>query len=94
MSILGGVNVYTCSHCGRKIVTRDRDEGTTPFGLACRATEDCRGTMRSSCYRVDQHLKPTWEWFRPKTKAERRLVTPELEDHVDQGGLILRSLAN
>lgn len=90
----GRVNVYTCTTCRRHIVTRDRDEGTTPFGLACRATEGCQGTMRSACYRVDQTQVATWEFFSPRSSAERRKITPELADHVKMGGLLLRSLAH
>ncbi|MDO8476746.1 MAG: hypothetical protein Q7W02_11280 [Candidatus Rokubacteria bacterium] len=38
VSVAGKVNVYVCPKCGRGTVTIDRDEGTTPFLLRCRAS--------------------------------------------------------
>jgi len=48
---IGMKNMYTCDECKGTIVTIDREQGVTPFALACRATEGCRGTMTSAFYR-------------------------------------------
>lgn len=92
----GKVNAYICSSCKGRIITKNRQEGTTPFQVSCHATEGCQGTMFSQFYRVDQHLVPTHEWFTPRTAGERRrwLRDPYTADHVKQGGLLLREVMN
>ena len=40
-------NAYTCDGCHRTIVTKDIDEGVTPFMIDCR---DCDGLMKSHFY--------------------------------------------
>ncbi len=80
------INQYTCDTCGGVITTIDRDEGTTPMFLNCRATPGCDGRSVSSMYRVSPHLKPEWEWYRPKkAKGENR-------EHVAMGGLLIRQI--
>lgn len=85
------INVYTCRTCERSIVTVDRDEGVTPFLLGCRVGGRCAGTMQSACYRADQTLTPTYEWFKPSLKNARR-KGPAMLDHVKQGGLDIRPI--
>lgn len=95
MEAKGQINVYLCEQCGGKIVTRNRDTGTTPFILRCRATEGCDGEMHSLIYRVDQNQVAGWEWYAPKSAGERKKIdTPGMAEHVKLGGLMLRSLAN
>jgi hypothetical protein len=91
-SLVGKLNIYTCEKCRGHIVTVDRDEGTTPFMVGCRATEGCSGMMESSFYRVwDQRMAPQFEWYRPDATevATLKLVA---RDHVQRGGLLLRAL--
>ena len=83
----GKKNAYDCGTCGGRIVTVNIDEGVTPFMLGCRATPGCGGMMMSQWYRIDQELKPNYEWFRPDVVTE---YDEELKEHVRQGGLILR----
>ena len=80
------INQYTCDACGGVITTIDRVKGTTPMFLNCRATEGCNGRSVSSMYRVSPHLKPEWEWYKPKkAKGEER-------EYVAMGGLLIRRI--
>lgn len=80
------INQYTCETCGGVITTIDRVEGTTPMFLNCRATPGCEGRSVSSMYRVNPHLKPDWEWYRPKkAKGANR-------EYVEMGGLLIRRI--
>lgn len=93
MEDAGLVNVYTCQICGGRIVTKNRDAGTTPFFLRCRATTGCDGDMYSGFYRVDQQQPHGWEWFKPLSAGERKkLDTVSMVEHVAMGGLILRQV--
>lgn len=82
------INQYTCSSCGGTITTIDRNQGTTPMMLVCRATEGCYGSMRSHGYAVDQNLTPNWEWYKPA-----KLPKGEMREHVQMGGLLIRKIA-
>lgn len=84
---LDRINQYTCRTCGGVITTIDRDEGTTPMMLACRATKGCTGSMFSSMYRVAPYLTPEWEWYKPE-----KLPKGEMREHVEMGGLLLRKI--
>jgi hypothetical protein len=81
------INQYTCRTCGGVITTVDRNEGTTPWMLACRATDGCTGSMFSSMYRVAPYLTPEWEWYKPE-----KLPKGEMREHVQMGGLLLRKI--
>lgn len=83
----GRINQYTCRTCGGVITTIDRDEGTTPMMLVCRATKGCDGSMFSSMYRVAPYLTPEWEWYKPE-----KLPKGEMREHVQMGGLLLRKI--
>lgn len=90
MSFLGKLNIYVCEACRGHIVTRDLDDGTTPFMVDCRATEACRGMMKSSLYRVfDQSIAEGWHWYRPDA-AERAGLSLAMRHHAEKGGLLLR----
>ncbi len=86
----GKKNIYTCERCAEHIVTIDRDPGVTPFMIPCKCTFHCKGMMRSSFYRVDQSMKPRWEWFKPE--SVEGLAAWEVA-HVSKGGLMLREVA-
>ncbi|MBN8995919.1 MAG: hypothetical protein J0H94_11900 [Rhizobiales bacterium] len=92
MSFQGKKNIYVCERCKGHIVTVDRDEGITPFVLACRATEGCLGPMRSSMYRVfDQDIGAGFEWYKPEA-AEAAGLPPAYAEHVRSGGLLIRKI--
>lgn len=61
--------------------------------LACRATKDCTGTMRSAMYPKNLALsfKPTYEWYTPSKRALRR-ESAATREHVRQGGLLIRPI--
>ena len=82
-------NAYVCNQCRKHIVTVDRDPGTTPFMLGCRATPQCPGMMRSEFYcgpLVMSEEKPTFEWRKP-TDQEYDAASPGMKEHFDRGGL-------
>lgn len=86
------VNVYTCQMCGWQAVTKNREEGTTPFMIGCQA-DGCDGDCYSGFYRCDQALEPTHEWYRPTTTGERKqLNNQDMRSHFEMGGLFLRKL--
>lgn len=89
------LNIYICDQCGQHIVTRDVDEGTTPFLISCQCTHRCQGKMASSFYRVfdpEGRMRHTHEWYRPSVLA-RGEMSPATLHHVKQGGLLLRLCA-
>lgn len=99
-------NVYTCRKCGRQLVTRDRDEGVTPFMMRCdpdRTPDGCGAEMFSAGYgsgrALPPHAPPTHEWYKPtpaELDAECDAVpggtASWLRDHVRRGGLLIRRL--
>ena len=88
-SMIGQKNIYTCVKCGAHIVTIDRDDGTTPFMIACKVPH-CSAAMQSSFYQVfDQGIRAYWEWYKPN--AIQALTQNEYA-HVDKGGLLLRAI--
>ena len=82
---MSDLNAYTCKTCGESIVTKDVDEGTTPMMLACRATEECEGTMESHMYRGVTG-EPDFVWRKPSAK-EYGEAGPDMRQHFDLGGL-------
>lgn len=108
MSFQGKINVYICEkRCGNEIITKDRDEGVTPFLIRC---DRCSPTinhpfvaMQSSFYRVDQTLTPTHEWIKPdenelkqffkkhKIRKGTRAYDSNIQ-HIERKGLILRKI--
>jgi hypothetical protein len=80
------INKYTCVACGGFIVTIDREAGTTPFMVRCRATKKCTAMMESSFYQVDQGLTPAYEWRKPM-RDEYRRMSLAMKEHIDRGGL-------
>jgi hypothetical protein len=82
-------NKYTCDECKGSIITIDREEGVTPYALACRATDGCQGTMTSAFYLCDQNLIPGWEWYKP---ANLKGLNAGTREHVEHGGLLLQRI--
>lgn len=90
----GAVNGYQCPECDMYTLVIHKDRGVTPMFLACRVTKDCPGTAVSLGYPPGTPppgimRAVRWEWFRPDKKAFNKL-TPEMQDHVRRGGLVLR----
>lgn len=90
------VNAYTCPECQQSIVTWDRDPGTTPSGMSCKATEGCSGWSMSSGYPSSalpdrlKHCK-VFEWYRPEAGPLGLFHEDQLVDeYVRRGGLLLR----
>lgn len=82
-------NVYTCRVCTGEIVTIDREDGVTPFALACRATDSCRGMMTSAFYKCNQSLVPAFEWYKP---SSMKGLDDGAREHVQKGGLLLQRI--
>lgn len=90
-SFKGKKNVYKCDGCGKLLVTVDRDDGTTPFMIRCRATTGCTASMISACYRVPQELEPSHHWIR-LTDEEATREGHDGQRHHHLGGLFLRAI--
>jgi hypothetical protein len=93
----GKLNIYVCEVCRGHIVTRDVDEGVTPFMLPsgefcpnkCQSPKPGGAHMTSSFYRVwDQRMVEDYQWYRP---GEGDTVPQAYRHHVEQGGLLIRS---
>lgn len=85
----GRVNAYKCQSCKNLIVTKDVEDGVTPFMIECRK---CEGDMYSAFYKVPQDLPHDAEWrseFPPDYDAESKRIS---QDHRDNGGLFLHYL--
>lgn len=81
----GRVNIYRCKDCGWSVVTKDVDDGVTPFLIACRACS--KGLAQSSFYNVRQDLDHAAEWrheMPEEYKGDRDSIK-----HFEQGGLFL-----
>lgn len=82
-------NAYTCTICKTRIVTEDVVDGVTPFMLGCRADKQCRGSMQSHFYQIDQNEVATYEWYRPSLRSAAK-QGQEMYEHVKRGGLDMR----
>lgn len=88
------INVYVCPACHGAMVTKDVDEGVTPFMLRCRVTPGCKEFARSCFYNPGNFpagldLTPRWEWYKPSPEETRAMDAP-MREHIDKGGLALR----
>jgi hypothetical protein len=95
VSHVGRWNLYTCDTCGGRVTTVDRHEGTTPALMACRASRNCSGAMRSSFYVLPPDApKPSYEWFRASRQQVRRMERSHrgAAEHHASGGLFLRRI--
>jgi hypothetical protein len=82
------INNYVCQQCGGILVTRDVDEGVTPFMKGCL---DCPGYGYSMFYRPKYIGPVRGEWYRPNWFQRLFLSAPEKE-HVKMGGLLFRQV--
>ena len=94
----GRLNIYVCEACRSHIVTRDVDEGVTPFMLSsaeycpkgCVSEKPGGVHMSSSFYRVwDQRIREDYQWYAPGPEESAGL-NPYHADHVERGGLLIR----
>jgi hypothetical protein len=92
----GKLNIYTCEVCRAHIVTRDVDEGVTPFMLPSKdyCPNKCTGNkpggahMTSSFYRVwNQSMREDYQWYKPESWEHRPAA---VRAHLDKGGLDIR----
>lgn len=92
----GRLNIYVCEQCRSHVVTRDVDEGVTPFMLPsaefcpnkCVSPKAGGAHMTSSFYRVwDQRMLEDFQWYRPSAVE---VVPRQHRHHVSQGGLLIR----
>jgi hypothetical protein len=99
----GEINGWTCDKCGGMTYVIHVDDGVTPFYLACRASGDldhCDGMGRSLFYpsaAPPPHVLAAvrWEWHTPGPEEKTRLLLePEVLEHVEKGGLLLRELTD
>jgi hypothetical protein len=98
VSATGEVNGWACEDCGQTTYCIHVDDGVTPFYLGCRATEGCEGMAKSMFYPSgpvpDYALdKLAFEWYMPDAE-ERAGLKPEVREHVEKGGLLLRELTD
>lgn len=98
-SRVGRENAYQCDICHGYTVTIDREPGSTPMYIGCRADGTERGcTGRSVSFgypngpRPPHIPAPAWEWVRP-TVDDLRDLDLETLAHVDNGGLLLRKIS-
>jgi hypothetical protein len=61
------INIYTCTHCGHKMITAHEEKGVAPFIMAC---VKCLGNAQSCFYQCNQMLMPEYLWYKPKTDEE------------------------
>ena len=86
-------NIYLCRGCGRAVVSEDRDQGVTPFMIAC-YFPDCEEMATSLFYALTDHpavrvSTVRIEWYKPGAAEIGGLKPGELA-HVEKGGLLMR----
>lgn len=96
----GLINEYVCEKCGGITRTINRDQGTTPFMIGCRAVigAGCKGMAQSSFYRVSQYRLPAFEFIKPTPEELEQWLKDHkqeehrgaIAEHVANGGMILR----
>lgn len=102
--LTGRINGWRCDTCGRHTYCVLLESGVTPMFLACRAeglepqAAACKGTATSLMFPPDKpppHVVKAvaWEWYRPTHKNARR-QGPDVLEHVEKGGLLLRPLTD
>lgn len=87
-----GIDVYVCDTCGAKFFTRYANKGVTPFVTYCRKCQ-VGAAMHRTTISEDQFIhsylaQGLHEWKRPSFEQFLKL-SPEAQNHVLQGGLIL-----
>ncbi len=88
-----GVDIYICERCGRKVLTRYKDKGVTPFVMQC---PYCNGDTRHEdtvpeqvatmlCFTENIKVQ---NWVRPPLRWLLKQGAGTI-DHVLNGGLVL-----
>ena len=96
----GEKNWYICKN-DHVLITVDRDQGTTPFMTPCRYP-GCGTSGQSSFYRVDNRVRASHEWYKPKSvlilwfkyrlRKRGKWIYRSTIHHIEKGGLILRKI--
>ena len=83
----GDRNGYQCQNpkCGHVLLTIDLDDGVTPMMKRC---SKCNSPAFSMWYRNVPEGPTEGYWYRPRST---RGMSPEMRDHVEQGGLDYRA---
>lgn len=85
-------NVYRCRSCLHSFSTKDVDPGVTPSMTECKNT-GCGGDAMSQFYNTGQNReKWDYEWYRPEDVLEHLKGNRQDEDHLVNGGLLLRKV--
>lgn len=83
--------IYTCTECGRQIVTRFTSHGTAAMYVKCRATVGCEGSMIAGPeLGASDDTPATHEWFRPEISAD---MPKEIVAHFQRGGMAIQPIA-
>ena len=90
MEAKGAINGYRCGTCGGMTITRNADEGTTPFMILC-TRPGCGGRAFSEFYHMDPRSMPTHEWHRP-TPEEFKRLDKATRDYCAAGAMLLRPI--
>ena len=72
------INRYTCNQCRQSIVTKDVDEGVTPFMIGCQF-DHCGGMMTSSFYMVVAGVSHTHEFYKANGDDDIKAVNALLD---------------
>lgn len=89
----GNVDVYICKN-GHRFYTEYIDKGVTPFCMVCRLCSDEQQPMTATrSVTISKHEAimlgvEIHQWVRP-TLEQTYLLTPNLKQHVLDGGLLL-----
>ena len=85
-------NRYVCRACGNVAITKDVSPGPVPIMIGC-AKPECTGDALRGFYTTSQD-RDTWdlEWYRPDDVLAYLKKHPSDEDHIVNGGLLLREV--
>lgn len=89
-----GVDVYTCDKCGAKFYTQYVHKGVTPFTIQCHTCNHGTAVHRETInlhqwVKLEEAGEKLHSWVRP-TFEELLRLSPGAQQHVLQGGLVLR----
>lgn len=89
-----GIDVYICDDCGAKFYTQYVDKGVTPFVIVCQSCKHGNAVHRETItlhewVKLEAMGEKLHSWVRPTFEQFLKLP-PATQDHILQGGLILR----
>lgn len=82
----GTTDVYECEKCKRSILSTYIDKGVTPFTIQCR----CGGMMEHTKTYKGVYPYVNIKWIRP-TYEQFLVLSPSMQEHVKNGGLVKKS---